>query len=1742
MRNNYPMKRMRACAPVWRVAIGLMAVAVLPPRATAQINTTTVQGTVYRADGTAASGTLLVSWSAFTTPQNQAVAAGNLSTAIGADGFVSLNLMPNANALPAGSYYSAVYHLSDGTVNQQYWVVPASATASLASVEAQLEPSTEAVQPVSQAYVNSAISSLGGSFLPLAGGTLTGPLTLNSDPAAASQAATKHYADQLAAANLPLAGGVLTGPLTAPQINARQMEGALYADQWQSGSGSNDGIAMSLTECAAYTYACQVIAPALYAQAEAQPWGGAGSIDCQTCALSGPSTGQPIAGVVDYRYGPPMWFFNSAEQYNDNRHFASPTFGMNTTSWGAGLYPQSPSGLWVFNRGLMGGRNFSPTPPNGDKANFNAMYVQAQKYTEVQDTGSVFEASYGYGNGDLVGHQIYTFSYGGPNTNGDEANEAHRDFSVEGGAVFSATASTITTGADGSETITTTAPTNSGTQGEGRLLIDLTQAYNAGYISTYTPPNYTPSFLPEMTCTGCTWDSTFGDTTQTTLTAAIPQGSTNLFPESNVVISVASTTGFSAGQRACIWDFDYECEKVTAVGSGTITLATVRKPHPVSPPAYITTGGLTGYGFRSVADDVVPGNTLGVPVAATDFNSTISKIWPIVMNTSGNNAYLFIGANAFPGVSVAAGAQTRMYTQMGSGGTVTLTVAGGVATACAASGGTGYSGQAELYGQIQNPPQVTVTGTYTTPPVVTITGVSAGALSSCTATPGSGVTVATATVVPTNSYVIYPAAKVYQVYDAANGAVDGTFYTQPFAGTVSRGDLLSEPHYFMQETKNKLAVIGTLLPSQINGNSVQDTYITGVFQGQDHLATYWNQGSPTLYAGFPTSNPQIPGTGQLPTPDGFLIQGPYVNDFDIDTPPFGTQAGSRGAAVLNLGCGGIPCVAWTNGYNIVKALNAAGWSDTLHYTPATNAWLLTSGATQYGGGNPVCSYSFGGSGNGLSVSCGGSTSKFDASGNLSVAGLVRAQSGVTGATINGEITVDGVTYTTLAAAWNAAVSQANASGQNQTVRLGPGTFPVTATLAEPANGACVSVLGSAGTTVNADSTQIATTLTVPVLLNGDIFYLGNGVQAQGCTFKDLNILAGGNAAHGFELQWFRGVLIDNVTVNDTTAEGILLGEENTATGHQANFLLRNVTVSYSSAAFTPANRSPYGIHLLKTAIDSHLDDIVVRNAQTAAVYNEGTGNTGYLIHGFGYPYTCSSGPCVNNASSGSAANASYATNYVVYDTGGSGSTWTDTYVDSPAIAGFYIGANGVEIHGGHIQWPDVTSFPAANLAYVASNVSNNLLIADVDCLEMASGVNWITYAGSSGNPPTYSSVHHLTGCGNYYQALEDAEVTGFSSGGANINDPSSAVPRVWSTPVAAAASYPAYSAQMYTGYQGDAFQAHFSGVNPFFNITYQGTIRSSGGIALSTIINTASTLTLTAANKNVIANAASGAQTITLPSCYTPLPDRASPTGLEFTIVKSDTSSNPVTLQTTSSESIYAQGSSAATLVLSSPSTQTLVCGPDYNWYIAGSASATVSGGGVSSFNGRSGAVTPASNDYSFSQLSGQASNAQLPSALTASTTGNASTATALAATPSQCPAGYYATGVTANGTANCLQSWHFTWYGNFAGTFGTSTNNSLGSIWSPSAAINMTRLDIAVGTAPSGCSTYPVIGVYDSTSSAWLKTVTLASGTYSYRNAVSGVSITAGHNLSMGVQTAAAGCNTNAGSAQLTMEYTMNQ
>ena len=167
-----------------KLIVGALLVLMAVPN-WSQVSTTTVQGTVYRADGSPATGTLLVSWPAFTTANNLAVAAGTITANIGVDGFVALSLAPNLGAYPAGSYYTAVYHLSDGTVNKEYWTVPSTSTASIAGVRAQLQPATVAVQSVSKSYVDALVASITptvGTFLSLNGGTLSGPLQLASDP------------------------------------------------------------------------------------------------------------------------------------------------------------------------------------------------------------------------------------------------------------------------------------------------------------------------------------------------------------------------------------------------------------------------------------------------------------------------------------------------------------------------------------------------------------------------------------------------------------------------------------------------------------------------------------------------------------------------------------------------------------------------------------------------------------------------------------------------------------------------------------------------------------------------------------------------------------------------------------------------------------------------------------------------------------------------------------------------------------------------------------------------------------------------------------------------------------------------------------------------------------------------------------------------------------------------------------------------------------------------------------------------------------------------------------------------------------------------------------------------------------------------------------------------------------------------------------------------------------------------
>ena len=97
------------CRPWRRLFLLVMLAVVVANAQTPPL--TTISDTVYRADGTAAQGTLLISWAEFTTSGGQAVAAGENSVTLGPGGALSVSLVPNINATPANTVYVVVYPL-----------------------------------------------------------------------------------------------------------------------------------------------------------------------------------------------------------------------------------------------------------------------------------------------------------------------------------------------------------------------------------------------------------------------------------------------------------------------------------------------------------------------------------------------------------------------------------------------------------------------------------------------------------------------------------------------------------------------------------------------------------------------------------------------------------------------------------------------------------------------------------------------------------------------------------------------------------------------------------------------------------------------------------------------------------------------------------------------------------------------------------------------------------------------------------------------------------------------------------------------------------------------------------------------------------------------------------------------------------------------------------------------------------------------------------------------------------------------------------------------------------------------------------------------------------------------------------------------------------------------------------------------------------------------------------------------
>ncbi len=903
---------MREMKRVWMLLVFLLAgMGGCAEVATAQGPTTTVQDTVYTATGAPAHGTVVVSWGAFTTAGGVSIPAGSTSVTLGAGGTLSVALAPNAGGTPMGSYYTAVFHLSDGTTSKQYWVVPVTVPgggpAKLVAIQNSVLPTSVAMQTVSKQYVDNSIAQAQIGAIPLtsspyvlkAGDAMTGPLELPADPVSPLQAADKNYVDEnVAAITSGLGGTVRTLPSatqtvsqpSGTQLGVNLLNGELYASQYASSSGGG-GIANAVgsADCAS---GCKVIVEPTYNSNETVSLGTYANgtvVDDQRGGSDGltvvnpivPQTGFSAARSVSQIYTLSQQQLNALRPGSFAIGAATEALSMTAETGGTNLYPQEIE-----------------VPPNF-KSTFGVMTLNGSYYTQGQHIQLQSNINC-YGVGDCMAGGQFIKSSGGYRDNSDEG--AHPfDLAVEEDSLlFSGVCGTGCT--TGSTSLQVTSATGGGA-GDGRFLADTAPAKT---ISTGAIVNGALGLFANVEFSG----TSFPVSVFLATAAKVTSQAANIAP-GTVTVAIATSgvpTGFATNTSAlpattgiaCLADVasafpNYEMAPYTVV-DGTHLQMTLNKPH--NPGAAIAVGGLCGYGIHQTVDDV----------------GGIKQVFPIVGSTDATHLYYAAGLTPVLGASYTDGYRNlsiAISNVVRSSNVVTVTVVGGL--------------PADVNGLT-----MTVSGvadaSYNGSFAVSTTG--ATTLTYADSGPDSTSTGGTLTFL-TGGYAMYPIAEVLSVYNPTTHAVDGSFTLAPNTVAWAAGDPVEEPHYHQQNTSADSELILQYMPRPAQFVGAGKVYQGNVTQGlrgwqvtNDEPASYYLGGG---------------GTHNLPD-DGYEVTGFWSNDFEVDA---GTNA------IVQAHCSLHGCNRWNSAYDLFLLDSAAGpASNAERFDPASStvSWLLT-GAT-----------------------------------------------------------------------------------------------------------------------------------------------------------------------------------------------------------------------------------------------------------------------------------------------------------------------------------------------------------------------------------------------------------------------------------------------------------------------------------------------------------------------------------------------------------------------------------------------------------------------------------------------------------------------------------------------------------------------------------------------------------------------------------------------------------------------------
>jgi len=883
--------------------------------ALAQVVTTQVTDTIYRADGTPAGGTVLVSWPAFTTPSGQAVASGSTSATLAAGGVLTVQLAPNAGASPIGTYYTAVYHLDDGRVSREYWVVPVSQSpVHISTVRSTVLPTSVAMQTVSKSYVDTAIAAavaghpIDGSnpYVLKSGDTMTGSLVLPQDPATPAQAATKNYVDvnitQVASglaqkvSILPQTTQTVAQP-AGTQMEMNRLNGVQYASQYQDGRNGN-GIANALvsSDCAS---GCELKAEQNYASTERYI----------------PSQWKDGTHLEDQRRGQRRDTYLNPESVMVPGVEAGQVINVTATRDTAAIRQttnsRSPSsiGLEIDHQALAGGSNYFPenidTTLPYFKTAYSAIALRGMYNTQGQHNLAPM-ATRCYGVGDcLIGSQQIVASGGFR----DDADEGAHPYDIqirEDTNVFRGVCASGCTA--GSRSVAITPSDNTQTQGDGRYLIDTNPAkvMSTGLL---TGAGAGGGANPSAAFSGTNFPvSTFFQTAQ----AALSQ-SDNVAP-GTVTIAIATTglpNGFASNTAsapaqsgvACVADTaasDNGIEKFETVNysvvDGTHLQVSLTRAHAAL--ATIAIGGLCGYGLEQVVDTA----------------NGIRQVFPVIGSYSATGLSYAGGTTAIVGhlssTSAFANLSLAITSVARSGNTVTLTTAGnlpvdvnGLTLTIGGVNDASYNGSFVVTTTAQNKLTYTQNGPDSTS--------SGGTLS-----------------LLTGGYALYPMAEVVSVMNPVTKLVDGQMTLAPNTVAWDANDPVEQPHYYQEKLSADVQYVGQTIPRP---SSFQPAGVQ--YEGNNGPGLLgWMINNAT-----PASNYYGNG-GTHTVPDAALVTKGLWRRTMI------AQAGEQ--AVFGIHCNSHGCGKWNSGYNIFELDSTVG-VDTMSFSPTTSSLGLNLRGTAY---------------------------------------------------------------------------------------------------------------------------------------------------------------------------------------------------------------------------------------------------------------------------------------------------------------------------------------------------------------------------------------------------------------------------------------------------------------------------------------------------------------------------------------------------------------------------------------------------------------------------------------------------------------------------------------------------------------------------------------------------------------------------------------------------------------------------